>query len=73
MIAKIGIWILVKAGEAIAKKVGGSGAVVRTKVIDYLIVRAGKAKQTRTSADDDVLRFWAAFMKSDRLQAALDE
>ena len=75
MISKIGIWILVKLAEGVASKymTSRAGDAKRTKVVDYLIVRAEKAELTVTSADNDALRFWAGFLKSDRLKEALNK
>ena len=47
------------------------GEAFRTKVVDYLIVRAAKAKKSKTTADDALLRYWSGFLKSDRLKEAL--
>ena len=71
MASKIGVWLLVKIGEALARKAKESGGPLRTRLIDYLIVRAEKAKLNKTSADDDILGMWADFMKSERLKEAL--
>jgi len=73
MIAKIGLWMLVKIAEGLTGKfmTCTAGENKRTKLVDYLIGRAEKAKLTKTSADNDVLRFWAGFLKSERLKEAL--
>ena len=73
MISKIGLWLLIKIAEGVASKylTSFAGDATRTEVVDYLIDRAEKAKLTATSADNDALRFWAGFLKSDRLKEAL--
>ncbi len=73
MVSKIGIWLLVKIAEGVAAKCSTSGEARRTKIIDFLITRAQKAKGTKTSADDDILKYWAGILKSDRLKAALSQ
>ena len=73
MASKIGLWLLIKIAEALTGKymTAAAGEARRTKVIDYLIVRAEKAKASSTSADNDVLAYWAGIMKSERLKEAL--
>ena len=73
MISKIGIWLLIKIAEGLASKfmTPANGEAKRTKIVDFLIVRAAKAKRTKTSADDDILSFWAGVLKSDRLKDAV--
>ena len=73
MFSKAGLWILIKVAEGIAKKylTLSKGEERRTKVVDYLITRASKAKVSKTSADDDILRYWSGFLKSERLKQAL--
>ena len=36
--------------------------------LDYLCNRVDKAKKTKTAVDDQVLTYWAGFLKSDRLK-----
>ena len=49
-----------------------NGEAQRTKIVDFLIVRAGKAKATKTSVDNDLLSFWVGVLKSNRLKEALE-
>ena len=75
MVSKIGMWLLIKLAEGITGKLCtlNTGSEKRTKLINYLIARAAKAKTTKTSVDNDVLKFWAGLLKSDRLTEALEQ
>jgi len=74
MLSKIALWLLIKMAEGVTSKYLTlvKGESQRTRIIDYLIVRAAKAKDSETSADDNVLLYWAGIMKSDRLKEALN-
>ena len=69
------MWLLIKLCEGITGKLCTSktGDERRTKLINFLITRAAKAKMTKTSVDNDVLKFWAGLLKSDRLTEALSQ
>lgn len=75
MVAKIALWIVVKLAEAIASKylTYERGQLRRTWLVDYLIKRAEKAKTNATTADNDLLLYWAGILKSERLKDALQD
>ena len=70
MVAKTALWLIVKLIEALASKymTAERGEARRTQLIDYLCNRVDKAKKTKTAVDDQVLTYWAGFLKSDRLK-----
>ena len=74
MIAKIGLWLLIKAAEWIASGflTEVKGEARRKQLVEFLIRRAEKAKRTKTTADDQLLRYWAGLLKSDRLKKTLE-
>jgi hypothetical protein len=75
MVAKTTLWLVVKLIEALASRymTAERGEARRTQLIDYLCKRADKAKETKTEVDEQVLMYWAGFLKSQRLKDRLIE